>query len=67
MVWGVTDYVGALREVVSLILGFFTKRFGMLLSPSFLGRVFEKERFLKVFLSLCGQQLYVGFSLWMAL
>ena len=39
----------------------------MLLSPSFLGRVFGKERFLKVFLSLCGQQLYVGFSLWMAL
>ena len=42
MVWGVTDYVGALREVVLFILGLSTKRFGVLFIPFFHGSVFRK-------------------------
>ena len=64
MVWGVTDYVGALREVVLFILGLSTKRFGVLFIPFFHGSVFRKQRFLKGLPSLCVQQLYVRFLHW---
>ena len=37
-----TAYADALREVASLILGLFTKRFKVLLTPFFHGRVFGK-------------------------
>ena len=58
---GVTDFVGILMAVGSLILGPFIIRFLMQLPPPFLGRVFGKLRFLKGWLSLCGQQLMVRF------
>ena len=44
---GVTDFVGILMAVGSLILGLFIIRFVMQLLPLSLGRVFGKLRFLK--------------------
>ena len=42
----------------------FIRRFGMVLRPYFLGRAFGKSRYLNGWLSLCGQQLMLGFLLW---
>ena len=55
---GVTDFVGILMAVGSLILGPFIIRFEMLLLPLFLGREFGKLRFLK------GWLFYVDSSPW---
>ena len=56
-----TGFVGILMEVGSLILGLFIIIFEMQLLPLSLGREFEKLRFLKWWLFLCGQQLMVIF------
>ena len=53
---GVTDFVGILMAVGSLILGLSIIRFVMQLAPPSLGKEFGKLRFLKGWLSLCGQQ-----------
>ena len=53
---GVTDFVGILMVVGSLILGPFIIRFERQLLPISLGKEFGKLRFLKGWLSLCGQQ-----------
>ena len=58
---GVTGFVGILMAVGSLIHDLSIIRFVMQLPPPFLGRVFGKLRFLKGWLSLCGQQLMVRF------
>ena len=58
---GVTDFVGILMAVGSLILGLFIIRFEMQLLPLSLGREFGKLRFLKWWLFLCGQQPMVRF------
>ena len=58
---GVTGFVGILMVVGSLIHDLSIIRFVMQLPLSSLGRVFGKLRFLKVWLSLCGQQLMVRF------
>ena len=52
---GVTDFVGILMAVGSLILGPFIIRFEMQLFPLFPEREFGKLRFLKGWLFLCGQ------------
>ena len=52
---GVTDFVGILMAVGSLILGPFIIRFEMQLLPLSLGKEFGKLRFLKRWLFLCGQ------------
>ena len=52
---GVTDFVGILMAVGSLILGSFIIRFKMQLLPLSLGREFGKLRFLKGWHFLCGQ------------
>ena len=52
---GVTDFVGILMAMRSLILGPFIIRFEMQLLPLTLGREFGKLRFLKGWLFLCGQ------------
>ena len=52
---GVTDFVGILMAMRSLILGLFIIRFEMQLLPLTLGREFGKLRFLKGWLFLCGQ------------
>ena len=52
---GVTDFVGILMAMRSLILGPFIIRFEMQLPPLSLGREFGKLRFLKWWLFLCGQ------------
>ena len=51
---------GDLIRMVSLIFSPITIRFKVLLLPVFLGRVFGKLRFLKGWLSFCGQQFIVG-------
>ena len=58
---GVTDFVGILMAVGSLILSPFIIRFEMQLLPLFPGREFGKLRFLKGWLFLCGQQPMVRF------
>ena len=58
---GVTDFVGILMAVGSLILGPFIIRFKMQLFPLSLGNEFGKLRFLKRWLFLCGQQPMVRF------
>ena len=58
---GVTSFVGILMAMRSLILGLSFIRFVMQLPLPSLGRVFEKSRFLKGCLFLCGQQLIVKF------
>ena len=58
---GVTDFVGILMAMGSLILGPFIIRFGMQLLPLSLGKEFGKLRFLKGWLFLCGQQPMVRF------
>ena len=58
---GVTDFVGILMAVGSLILGPFIIRFEMQLLPLSLGKEFGKLRFLKRWLFLCGQQPMVRF------
>ena len=57
----VTDFVGILMAVGSLILGHFIIRFEMQLLPLSLGKEFGKLRSLKGWLSLCGQQPMVRF------
>ena len=52
---GVTGFVGILMAVGILMLGLSIIRFVMQLPPPSLGRVFEKLRFLKGWLFLCGQ------------
>ena len=51
---GVTDFVGILMAVGSLILGPFIIRFKMQLLPLSLGKEFGKLKFLKGWLFLCG-------------
>ena len=58
---GVTDFVGILMAIRSLIFGPFIIRFEMQLLPLTLGREFGKLRFLKGWLFLCGQQPMVRF------
>ena len=58
---GVTDFVGILMAVGSLIFGPFIIRFKMQLFPLSLGNEFGKLRFLKRWLFLCGQQPMVRF------
>ena len=57
----VTDFVGILMAVGSLIFGPFIIRFEMQLLPLSLGKEFGKLRFLKGWLFLCGQQPMVKF------
>ena len=57
-------FVGASKEMVSLTLGLSTMRSGMLKILCSLERVFGKLRFLKEWLSFCGQLLMVKFLLW---
>ena len=52
----VTDFIGILMAVGSLILGPFIIKFERQLLPISLGKEFGKLRFLKGWLSLCGQQ-----------
>ena len=56
-----TDFVGILMTVGSLILGSFIIRFEMQLPPLSLEREFGKLRFLKGWFFLCGQQPMVRF------
>ena len=58
---GVTDFVGILMAVGSLILGLFIIRFEMQLLSFSHGKEFGKLRFLKGWLFLCGQQPVVRF------
>ena len=58
---GVTNFIGILMAVESLILGPFIIRFEMQLLPLSLGREFGKLRFLKGWLFLCRQQPMVKF------
>ena len=58
---GVTDFVGILMAMRSLILGPFIIRFEMQLLPLSLGKEFGKLSFLKGWLFLCEQQLMVRF------
>ena len=51
---GVTDFVGILMAMGSLILGPFIIRFGMQLLPLSFGKEFGKLRSLKGWLFLCG-------------
>ena len=61
---GVTVPIGVLMGMASLIFGLITIRSKVLLSLVSLGREFGKLRFLKGWLFLCGQQLIVGYLLW---
>ena len=56
--------IGVLMRMVSLIFGPITIRSRMLLSLVSLGRAFGKLRFLKEWLSSCGQQLMIGYLPW---
>ena len=58
---GVTDFVGILMAVGSLILGSFIIRYEMHLRPLSLRKEFGELRFLKGWLFLCGQQPMVRF------
>ena len=58
---GVTDFVGILMAVGSLILGLSIIRFIMQLPPPSLGSIFGKLRYLKGWLFLCGLQPMVRF------
>ena len=50
--------------MVSLIPDLITKQFRVLRIFCFLGRVFGNQRFLREWLSSCGQLLTIRFSLW---
>ena len=58
---GVTDFVGILMAVGSLILDPFLIRFEMQLLPLSLEREFGKLKFLEGWLFLCGQQPMIRF------
>ena len=56
--------IGVLMEMVSLIFGPITIRSRVLLSLVSLERVFGKLRFLKGWISSCGQQLMIEYLPW---
>ena len=58
---GVTGFVRILMAMGSLVVSLFIIRFKMQLLPLSLERAFEKLKFLKGWLFLCGQQLMVKF------
>ena len=63
----VTIFLGVLMEVGGLMFCLSTLRFEMQLLLLSLGKPFGKQRFLKGWRSLCGQQLMVKSLLWIIL
>ena len=63
----VTIFLGFLMEVGGLVFGLSTLRFEMQLLLLSLGKPFGKQRFLKGWHSLCGQQLMVRSVFWITL
>ena len=66
-VLGVIFPIGVSMGMASLIFGPITIRFGVLLSPIFLGKVLGKLRFLRMWHFFCGHQFLGRFLPWIIL